>query len=78
MKKLMFFAAIATAFILGSCKEKDRVCQCTYADGSTESYTIIDKTSKKEAKFACGGTDNTKYTTDKVNYTADNKKCTLQ
>ncbi len=50
MKKI-----IAISFIIigvTSCK-KDRVCTCTYADGTTQSQSTFTNVTKKEARNLC-------------------------
>ena len=39
------------AFVFASCK-KDRTCECTYTDGTKETFPIA-KSTKKDAEEAC-------------------------
>ncbi|MGZ3862983.1 MAG: hypothetical protein ACXVPN_05290 [Bacteroidia bacterium] len=57
MKKISILAIAAIAISFASCK-KDRVCTCTFNDGSpgatTVNYTVtLKKTTKGAAKAAC-------------------------
>lgn len=50
MKKIILVAGISILFI--SCK-KDRVCSCTFNDGSIASEATYTHVTKKEAKGYC-------------------------
>jgi len=50
MKKVIFIAVVAVAF-LASCK-KDRVCTCTYSGGGTSIVTYTES-KKADARAAC-------------------------
>jgi hypothetical protein len=52
MKRNLLLAAVALFIVAGfsSCR-KDRVCECTYSDGSTQSYTF--HATKKVANLDC-------------------------
>ena len=52
MKKTTLIALSISAFFLISCK-KDRVCSCTYADGSVATQVTFVHVTKKEAKSSC-------------------------
>ncbi len=50
MKKIILLSI--TIFSMVSCK-KDRVCTCSYQDGTKASETTFTKVTKKEAKSLC-------------------------
>jgi hypothetical protein len=50
MKKIIFLSIVMVG--LASCK-KDRVCTCTYQDGTTYSEATYAHITKKEAKTLC-------------------------
>ncbi|MBS1634510.1 MAG: hypothetical protein JST26_01220 [Bacteroidetes bacterium] len=50
MKKILIPALFAIVFT--ACK-KDRVCECTYPDGSIASQTTFTHVTKKEARNSC-------------------------
>lgn len=50
MKQIILIFIVALTFI--SCK-KDRVCTCTYADGSLYSQATFINVTKKEARNIC-------------------------
>lgn len=50
MKKIIFLSAVIIG--LASCK-KDRVCTCTYQDGTTATEATFTHVTKKEAKNLC-------------------------
>jgi hypothetical protein len=82
MKKAIITGLVLSALIM-SCSKADRVCECTYEDGSKESITYLEKTNKKQAKEECEGFNNTKtvYTdTDGSTETDEDKgtKCELK
>lgn len=53
MKKIIFLSI--TLVGLTACK-KDRICTCTYQDGSTATETTFTQVTKKEAKSLCTST----------------------
>ena len=53
MKKVILGAAALAVISLASCKKDNRSCVCTDTDGTQYNFTIEDKLSKKNAKFAC-------------------------
>lgn len=50
MKKIIFLSSVVIG--LAACK-KDRVCTCTYQDGTTATETTYTHVTKKEAKTLC-------------------------
>lgn len=50
MKKIILTVIVASTFI--SCK-KDRVCSCTYSNGSLYSQSTYINVTRKEAKNLC-------------------------
>jgi hypothetical protein len=77
MRKL-FIVGIAIIGLFASCKKADRVCECTYADGTKESITYLDETSKKSAKENCENYNNIKYDYDGEVYEEKGTKCELK
>lgn len=63
MKKITLLAVVLIAASFASCK-KNWNCECTFADGSKETY-VSAKLKKKDAKTWCE-TGNSSYATCKI------------